>query len=622
MSNRSDIYRKYYDSDIFNTNPNYTKATVPNPKPKLNRPTYESTKEDVFNIGKEKRIKRNINKNEENNQILSRSAAKRKNNYDKIYGSDIFNNGRPTSTERRRGVKQIPNATNQSTYLKEMGNNDEYVKDLKYYTSQHRAEKKEYNPDIYLDKITPQERYYKEHFQNHGSDVLPEAKTNKYSDRNENLDDKKVNDYIHNKINLKNEINKYNNVGADKKGKPGEVNYQEKRYFKQKPVLYEGRRNFVDSNQANNCKINKQIQMESHIFSNENKNKDFNQEVKEINDRLVNEQKKQYNTNVLGQPYNTVKNDNINNDRSIYGSAHSKWNRTNLDWKSPECEILFNNDNRKQTARERKINQLADSQNIDILSGLQKEPINYKMAEEEQEKINKDINKIDEIVNEIPNLNEGQKLGIKMKASALDCNNAREWDNKGKLLNDFYANKNNKTNKPKEVTGKVNDKKNRINNDSKKNVNNDMTCHDYIITYSTKGNQFEKFDEAEIQKLLGNKGIQAYDIHKNPFDKGNYNTINIKIKGNDYNNELYNKVKKVQEDLRKQNYKINIEKGAIKNHGINGKFVNNPGSKIAIMQDNTYEGPKHKVMTNELKSRKGFTKQYGNQNSGYKKPNW
>ena len=65
-----------------------------------------------------------------------------------------------------------------------------------------------------------------------------------------------------------------------------------------------------------------------------------------------------------------------------------------MDWKSPECEILFNNDNRKQTARERKINQLADSQNIDILSGLQKEPINYKMAEEEQEKINKDINKI------------------------------------------------------------------------------------------------------------------------------------------------------------------------------------------------------------------------------------
>ena len=78
---------------------------------------------------------------------------------------------------------------------------------------------------------------------------------------------------------MKNEINKYNNVGADKKGKPGEVNYQEKRYFKQKPVLYEGRRNFVDSNQANNCKINKQIQMESHIFSNENKNKDFNQAV-------------------------------------------------------------------------------------------------------------------------------------------------------------------------------------------------------------------------------------------------------------------------------------------------------------------------------------------------------
>ena len=624
MSKRNEIYKKFYDSDIFNTNPNYTRVEVEAVKPKnrINHPTLENTKEEVFNIGKERRIKRNKGNREkedfQNNTVGSRSVAKRKNNYDKIYGSDIFNQRLSTSTERRRGVKQIPNVTNKTTLLNQIGNNEEYVKDLKYYTSQHRTEKKEYDPDIYMSKITPQERYYNELYSNH------EENQPKKNGKN---DDKKLNDYIHNKLNLKKEMNKYNNVGADKKGNPDNVNYKEKRYFKQKPILYEGRRNFVDSNQypQNNCKINKQIQMESHIFSNEDKKKDFNEEVKEINDRLEKEKRKVYNTNVLGQPYINInkKKDSINTDRSLYGSVNSKWGRSNIDWRSPEAQVMFANsfsdENKCQTARERKINHLSGSQNVDILSGREKEPVDYKY--EKEEKINNSgKKKLNEIIEELPNLNEGQKLGIKMKASALDCSNDNEWDNKGKLLNDYYINKNN-YNKEKEVTGKVNDKNDRINNELRNYNKNDNIYHDYVITYSTKGNEFEKFDEADIQKLFGTKGIQTYDIHKNPFDKGNYNMINLKIKGNDNNNELYNKVKKVQDELRKENYKINIEKGRPKNYGKKyGKMVTKPGSKVGFLNDNANEGSKYKVMPNEMKARKGFTKEFAQINMGYKKP--
>ncbi len=620
MSNRNEIYKRYYQSDIFNTNPSDNIKEVTGPKRTTFDETYDKTKEDVFNVGKERRIKRNANKDElEETPVLSRSTAKRKKNYEKIYGSDIFNKGRPTSAERRRGVKQVPNTTQQSNYLKEMGDQDEYVKDLKYYTSQHRAEKKEYNPDKYIYKVTPQERYYKEHFDNHGSCVLPEENINRNPKK---ANEKRLNDYIYNKINLNNDIKEYNNERPDRVGGPGpdHINYKEKRYFRQNPKVYEGKRDFLDSDQypANNCKINKQIQMESHIFMNEDQDKDFKDEAKEINDRLEKEKRKHYHTNVLGVPYEPIKNEPVKNDRNIYGAPKSKWNRTNLDWTSPECQVLFTNDNRNISARERKINQLSDSQNIDIFTGLPKKPINYRMGET-QISNDRDTKRINEIIKDIPNLNDGQRLQIRMKSSALDCKDDREWDDREKLLNDFYVNKSNKSNRGKEVTGKVNERKNRDDDD---NANNDNIYHDYVITYSTKGNQFEKFDEADIQKIFGNKGIQTYDIHKNPFDKGNYNTINIKIKGNDTNNELYNKVKKVQEELRRQDYKVNIEKGAPKNNN-HGKLVNNPGSKAGIMQDSiNYENSKYKMMPNKVIARKGFTKEFAQVDHGYKKPNW
>ena len=220
-----------------------------------------------------------------------------------------------------------------------------------------------------------------------------------------------MNDYIYNKLNLKKDINRLNNIREN----PDEENYKEKRYFKQKPKIYEGKRNFVDIDQypQNNCRINKQIQMESHIFSTEDDpKKDFNEEVKDINDRLEKEKRKVYNTNVLGQPNMNInkKRDSNATDRNIYGSVNSKWGRTNIDWRSPEAEVMFRNtgSNKNQSARERKINQLSDSQNIDILSGLEKEPYRHKYQKEE--KINNSGKKrLNERIEEIPNLNEGER---------------------------------------------------------------------------------------------------------------------------------------------------------------------------------------------------------------------
>ena len=615
MSSRVEIYNKIYSSDIFNTNPNYAKVEAPKGIARNHHTTLESTKEEVFNVGKERRIRRNKPlKDIENNNVLSRSTAKRKNNnYDKIYGSDIFNQRTATSTERRRGPNKTSNLRNKTTFVPE-GNNEEYKRDLKYYTKQHRAEKKEYDPDKYMSKITPQERYYREHY---GAQCPFGSNQNtNYENVNENKnEERKINNYIHNKINLNNEIKEYNNARADQKGKPGEENYNEKRYFKQKPRgIYEGRRNFVDSNEfsQNNCKINKQIQMESHIFNNDNQNKDFNEEVKEINDRLETEKKRTYNTNVLGLPYKEVKVEQTNNDKNFYGSVNSRWKRTNLDWKDPEAQIMFANadENRNISARQRKINQMANSQNIDIFSGEEKKPINF-----DQEQPEPESKKIDEILESIPNLDEGQKLGIKMKASVMDCNNDDDWNNRGKLYNDFYRNNPGKINKKQEVTGKINDRRDAMNNDYN---NNDNIYQDYVITYSTKGNQFERFDENDIQRLLSTKGIQAYDIQKNPFDKGNYNMINLKIKGRD-KNDIYNKMKKVENEFKKQNYKINIEKGSDQNYGKKQGKTYQP-SKYGIRYDNSNDNEgKYKMMSNDMKGRKGFTKEFDQVNYGYKR---
>jgi len=619
MASRQDVFNKYYASDIFNQNPQYVNAPAQNPKPRLNRSCLESTKEDVFNIGKERRIQRNFNNNEPRKvQPICASVEKRKQNYDKIYGSDIFNSRKASSIERRRGRQQIPNATNRSTCFDGMKNNDEYSNDLKYYTKQHRAEKKEYDPDKYVNKVTPQERYYNQYYENSGNIISPG------NNRNDEINGEKNKlDYVQKRVNLEKNEKIYNDVGADKKRIGGDAPQKEVRYVKNHPIseYQKNHRRFVDVSEfpENNCKINKQIQMESHIFSNDKNYYDkTDEEINKINERIKKEQSKQYNENVLGQPIQKPNNRDLsNNDPSLFGAVHSKWGQTNITWNSPEAEVMFGKNytdsiyqkyGPKPTAYQRKMNQLADSQGIDTLSGYDKSHVyNYQKPEREVQVNDETSKKIEKMVDDIPNLNEGQKYGIKMKTSVLDFTDNNQWDNKAKTLNNYYKQGNNRQ-KNKEVTDKPTNI-NRNNND-----NEDYGYHDFVITYPLKNNQFEKFDEKDIQKLFGTKGVNVYDVHKNPFPKENYNTITLKVKGSDYNNELTSKVKSVQEDLKRKNYKVNIEKGTKKNVKKNNQRAdNNPSNPMNA-------GSTYKVMPPEYMQKKGFTNEYNGVNYDYKRP--
>ena len=619
MASRQDVFNKYYASDIFNQNPQYVNAPAQNPKPRLNHSCLESTKEDVFNIGKERRIQRNFNNNEPRKvQPTCASVEKRKQNYDKIYGSDIFNSRKASSIERRRGRQQIPNATNRSTCFDGMKNNDEYSNDLKYYTKQHRAEKKEYDPDKYVNKVTPQERYYNQYYENSGNIISPG------NNRNDEINGEKNKlDYVQKRVNLEKNEKIYNDVGADKKRIGGDAPQKEVRYVKNHPIseYQKNHRRFVDVSEfpENNCKINKQIQMESHIFSNDKNYYDkTDEEINKINERIKKEQSKQYNENVLGQPIQKPNNRDLsNNDPSLFGAVHSKWGQTNITWNSPEAEVMFGKNytdsiyqkyGPKPTAYQRKMNQLADSQGIDTLSGYDKSHVyNYQKPEREVQVNDETSKKIEKMVDDIPNLNEGQKYGIKMKTSVLDFTDNNQWDNKAKTLNNYYKQGNNRQ-KNKEVTDKPTNI-NRNNND-----NEDYGYHDFVITYPLKNNQFEKFDEKDIQKLFGTKGVNVYDVHKNPFPKENYNTITLKVKGSDYNNELTSKVKSVQEDLKRKNYKVNIEKGTKKNVKKNNQRAdNNPSNPMNA-------GSTYKVMPPEYMQKKGFTNEYSGVNYDYKRP--
>ena len=616
MYSRQDVFNKYYKSDIFNTSQSDSKSRRTKALIRPNYPTLESTKEDLFNVGKEERIRRrNKYQNEpENITGLSLSVDRRKKNYDRIYGSDIFNQ-RSASEERRKGIKLIPNTTQKSNCFDEMKDNDEYIKDLQYYTETHRGKKKEFNPDFSMKYVAPQERYYKHHYEVHGNVVLPES--DYYEHKN---NEERKNNYIKNKQNL----NNYNPKRSESEGSRREI-----RYVRQKKNDMEEKRPFVDLSihPRNNAKINKQIQYESHIFQNGDQNKNFNEQIKEIDDRIEQERKRRtYNRNVM--PY---RRDQSNKDRKLFGSVDSRWARINIDWTSPEAEIMYGRTYTEEirkaygprgpSAYQRRLIQFADSQNLDTLSGLEKTPIIRFKKPKKEEVINSETSrKIDDFVHTIPDLNEGQRLGIRMKASVLDVKNDEEFKTKSKLINDFYRKKP-RLHKEREITGKVNDRKENEKINKLDGEIRDKGYHNFVLTYATRGNQFDKLDDYEIKNMFAKKGIQIYDVKKNPFDKGGYNQMTFKVKGSDVNNQISNKVKLVKDDLIKKNYKINIEKEKPKSNRKNPKnLLGGTRGKAIIMIEpsTTIKENKYTTMPKEMMERKGFTRAWEGLNYKYK----
>ena len=588
MASRKEYFGKYYSSDIFNL---IQKSPIDETKPKLrlNRSTLENTKEDLFNIRKEKRINRNENKD----IYFNNSAEKRKINYEKIYGSDIFNL-RAKSVEKRNGRYHMPNIANKSTCFEEMKNNEEYIKEFKQYTKEKR-----------------------------GDD------DNKYNIKTMENNNKNELKYIKRR---KTDIESQNNKGLINHNKNSNsiLNFRKKHPL----TLYSTqKRHFVDLDECreNNCAINKQLQFESYLFSNQDNNYIKSQEdINEINARINKRKHTPNNFNILGQPIirvNRKKNFNDNIHSSMCELHPKKIGPSNMTWDNPSSEVMYSPDYTKNlyknygpkgpTAYQRRLHQFADSDNLDTLSGLKKNYgnnfKNVKKPKTDEIKNKEEQKKIEKILEGVPNLSEGKKILIKMNSSILDFNDDKELEKKTKDLNNFL--KKEKT-KKKEITDKIN----HIDN---KKITNNKNFDNYIITYGIReGNNFEKYNENEIKNIFGKKGINVYDIHKNNFARGrSYNTIELKIAGDNINNDLNKKIKLIQDDLIKKNCKVKIEK--IKKSNNIKKTVTNPGGKIAIMKENIInkkEENKYKMMPNEYKTKSNFTKQFSGINYSYKNP--
>ena len=495
---KSDAYIKYYSSNIFNLNSNNNEIEPS----KYNRQRKHihlpiNTKENLFNIGKQKRIKRDILKNK---NILSKSVEKKRRNPRE---SDIFFLKKSNSCERRKGVKFIPDILNKKTALYELRNIDDYNNYIKDYEFIHRNNKSTYNPEIYINKETPYERYFKAYYKDNISN---------------NNKDELLEKYIHDRKYLKNEISKLN----DSVGEINEASIRKKRYIPKRRNKSEDKRFFADSKffPRHNCTINKQIQMESNIFNNNiNKEKDYFQEAKEIYNRLEKANKKQLQKNNINTEFVEYSNNTLANTRRI--------------------KDLYDKN------KFRKYNLITGKEKIERI------PVINKNIEKSENK------KIQDMIESIPNLSTHNKIRIKMKSSILDFNEEKDISQKCQELKDFYntnADNSIRKRKKKDITLKINEKNNDIilNDDNLKKKPSEK----YVMTY-TSNTKFDKFDSSEIKNIFEKKGVQVYDIRdkNNNFNGRNLNCISFKLKG-----ENENKIQSIENYLKKENYKVKIKK--------------------------------------------------------------
>ena len=620
---RKQIYDKYFNSNIFNNDPALA-SQVPKVRTRISQTSLTKTKDDLFNT------EQNIPKEE-----ATKKGVKRYDVYSKLYGSDIFCRTAPNEVKKKSGVKKIRNANNFSSCFDSMKNIEEYKTNLKKYTKERRTEKKSFKPDKYFKNETPAERYYKEMYDPYGVNVLP--------DRCFSADRYDKEKYAQRKKNWKNETNQLNDEISDMKLNPKE---NKKIYVRVKNKWMDdnsGNYHYIDSskiNPVNKCKINKQIYLQSNLFKNED-NKDINSNdiktrtktLDNINNRIEEEKNRANHNKNYHISLHEKKRDLTGNDRMLYGAVHSKWEKSKIDWLNPQTELMFGTQAIKDLKSEfgpkgpndfqRKLNQLADTKNIDTINETDKGPLNKIERPIPQNEINdKGIERLGEILEEMPNLKQDKKFKIKMETITSGFNNDKDWEKKAKTLTNFYSSPSkenlNKKNK-KEITGKIGNKKGTNNKkELEEKCGHDFT--DYVLTYATKGN-FEKFGENDIKNMFEKNGVHIYDIKKNMFDKGTYNMIKFKVRNDEKGEENLNqKINEIEKNLGK-NYKVKINKEKKKNLKINSKnFVSNPGAKLGILNENigVHDNAKFTKLPEKIRSKKNFSKQYEQINYKYK----
>ena len=620
---RRQIHDKYFNSKIFNNDPSLA-SEVPKVRVRVSQTTLQKTKDDIFNI------ESNIPKEPE-----KKKGVKRHDVYSKIYGSDIFCKTNPNEPKKKSGVKKIRNANNFSSCFDSMKNVEEYKNNLKDYTKERRTEKKSFKPDKYFKDETPAERYYKEMYDPSGVNVIP--------DRCFSADRYNKEKYAQRKKNWKTETDRLNDETSDIKLNPKE---NKKIYVRKKNKWVDdnsGNYHYVESselNPVNKAKINRQIYLQSNLFKNEdddNKVNDVKTRTKtldSINNRIEEEKNRTNNNKNYHIALHQKKRDLTGNDRMLSGAVHSKWQKSKLDCLNPQTELMFGTQAIKDLKNEfgpkgpnafqRKINQLADTKNIDTINEIEKGPLNKIEKPIPQNVVNDiGIERLGKILEEVPNLKQDKKLKIKMDIETSGLNSDRDWDQKAKTLSNFYSNPIKESvmkKSKKEIADKIGIKKG-INNKKELEEKSGHDFTDYVLTYAIKGNNFEKFGENEIKKMFEKNGVHIYDIKKNMFDKGSYNTIKFKVRDDKKGEDaLKQKINEIEKDLGK-NYKVKINKEKKKNLKINSKnFCSNPGAKLGILNENigVHDNAKFTKMPDKLRNKKSFSKQYEQINYKYK----
>ena len=575
------IFNKYHDSDIFNTKTesNLNKSYRP-PKYKTTQPSLEKTKSDIFNT-KDKSVDPNKTKSLKKRQINLKN-----------YKSDIFNLKKDIKN-RNKSCKRMN--VNFSTCFDGIKNDEEYKKDLNKYTLKHRPKQKQYDVEKYFNKESAINRYYKELYGDEKSGVFPEKsklnKTTINSPSKNILNTFKNNMKIfeNRKKSLKRELTEINDVGVDGKKRPGEHLGQEIdskgnkiKYNKRKIDLYgesiDKKNNKKIIKEKNgfplNSKLNKQLEFQSNIFNEENKDIEkkiydfiYNKKEEKERKKLLKEKVKKERED-MAKKLKAIKDKNMNKDNIKLAPITMKWS-------DPESQIFFKKAITEGDLNNNQAEGTTVNDNIDIIFKNKKEYNIKKLKKVKKNNINdNNILKIKKILNNFPDntLREDQKLGIINKSTTSNFLNTNSKNDE--KLQKYYNTINNniksarlskskkKENKIIKIMGKNSKNNNKPTGNNKEK--NQHKVHNYTLVYSTK-NKFDKLENSEIKKIFTEKGIHAYDVNKNELSIGNLNSVKFKIRESDENNEkeIEQKLKLIEDELNKNKFKVKINKEKI-----------------------------------------------------------
>lgn len=631
------VYNKYLDSDIFNTraDSNLNKSYHP-PKYKTSQPSLDKTKSDIFNT------------KEKNPDPFKARILKKRNIHLKNYKSDIFHT--KSDVKGNKSCQRIN--VNHSTCFDGIKNNEEYSKDLNKYTMIHRPKQKKYDIEKYINKESAISRYYKELYGDEKSGVFPD-KIRAYKTIKNSPEKKTINTTFNNNMKkfenrkklLKRELTEINDVGVDGKKKPGEHLGQEKNnkgdriiYNKRKIDIY-GQNNDNKNNKklikekngyTYNPKLNKQLDYQSNIFN--EKNKDINTNMDTFVQNKINEKENQKilkekvkkEREEMNKKINEQKKKNVNKENTKLHPSNMKWNdlgARQLLFKRTYTMGDLNNNQEEITAFERKMQDLSNSNNIDILS-KNKKSINLKNLKKVNNLNNDDNNveKLKEILNDLPEngLREDQKLGVINKSTTSNFLNNKTEEKYKKIFNNINNNiksaRKSRSKKKKDSIIKIMGKNSGINKSNKDMNKKDYNVHNYTLVYSTKHNKFDKFENDDIKKIFGTKGVHVFDVKKNELGIGDLNTVEFKVRENDDNNEkkLDEKIKLVEDNFNNNKYKVTINKDKKKKIT---KDNRNPEEKEIkeIKENGKYIKTPYKP-----KAQKSFTSQFPKANLNYK----